>query len=149
MWKRREDPPGHGVGDAANLYAVDQSGSTADKKGGRAMTRIVLASSVALLLFFGVVAAQRGAVPMPPKRAGLPASPFAPPTAPPPPPELIHEQIKNDMKSLQLIQSQVQVLNYQFDQTRASLQAKLKTLERDGYDLNIDNWQYIAKPKTP
>jgi hypothetical protein len=113
------------------------------------MTRIVLASSVALLLFFGVVAAQRGVVPLPPKRAGLPASPFAPPTVPPPPPELIHEQIKGDMKTLELIQTQVKLLNYQFDATRAELQAKLKTLERDGYDLNIDNWQYIAKPKTP
>jgi hypothetical protein len=108
------------------------------------MTRIGIAIAAAVLFCFVLLAAQRGPAPT---RPVLPLAPAS--TVPPPPPELIHEQIKNDMKSLQLIQTQVQLLNFQFDQTRASLQQKLKTLERDGYDLNIDTWQYLPKPKTP
>lgn len=71
-------------------------------------------------------------------------SALAPP-APDPPTEVQRLQIENDMKQLQLFQAQVQIINAQFDQTKAALQAKLKALERPGYDLDLQTWRYVPK----
>jgi hypothetical protein len=82
------------------------------------------------------------------RRGGLtPVIASAVGTVPPPPPELTHSQVVNDLQRLQLLQAQMQILTYQFDQTKAALAAKLKALERDGYDLNVDSWTYVPKAK--
>src|SRR5262245_37602296 len=66
---------------------------------------------------------------------------------PPPPSPLERAQVEKDVQRLQLIQTQVQLLNLQFQQTQGELQQKLKALERDGFDLNMDTWTYVRKPK--
>ena len=68
---------------------------------------------------------------------------------PDPPSPLQRAEIQNDMKQLQLYQAQVQILNYQFDQTKAALQVKLKALERDGWDLDLNSWTYTPKAPSP
>jgi phage-related tail protein len=66
-------------------------------------------------------------------------------TAPDPPTALQRAEVQNDMKQLQLYQAQVQILNYQFNQTKAALQLKLNALERAGWDLNLETWTYVPK----
>jgi hypothetical protein len=100
-----------------------------------------LAILLSLVLAVVVYAGQRGA------RNGVGKLPGVASDVPAPPPELERAQIQNDMTKLQLIQSQVQVLNYQFEQTKVGLQQKLKALERPGYDLNLETWTYVPKPK--
>jgi len=105
--------------------------------------RFVVAIGIALLGVVAVVYAsttRHGAAPSA-IAAALPGA------IPPPPGELAHAQVQNDVQKLQLIQAQVQLLTIQFQQTQAALQQKLKALERDGYDLNVDAWTYVPKPK--
>jgi hypothetical protein len=98
---------------------------------------------VALALGAAALGASRGTV-LKPKPVGVfTAKP------PDPPPPLARAEVQNDMKQLQLYQAQVQILNYQFDQTKAALAQKLKALEREGWDLNLDTWQYVPKGTAP
>jgi len=100
---------------------------------------------VALLISLGCAVAVYAAQRHPGIGKGIPSPILTATEVPPPPPELEHAQVQNDIQHLQLIQTQVQVLNYQFEQTKASLAQKLKALERDGFDLNVETWTYVRK----
>jgi hypothetical protein len=103
-------------------------------------TRYLLALVVALALGAAALGASRGTA-LKPKPVGLLTT-----TKPPDPPSALQRaEVQNDMKQLQLYQAQVQILNYQFDQTKAALAQKLKALEREGWDLNLETWQYMPK----
>jgi len=102
-------------------------------------TRYLVAVVVAVVLGLGAAAL-----------AARPASrtlahALAPGAPPPPPSALDRANVENDMKQLQLYQQQVQILNYQFEQTKAALAVKLKALERDGWDLDLQSWHYVPK----
>jgi hypothetical protein len=105
--------------------------------------RYLLALIVALALGAAALGASRGTA-LKPKLPGVITA-----TAPDPPSALQRAEVQNDMKQLQLYQQQVQILNYQFDQTKAGLQQKLKALERDGWDLNLETWTYVPKGTAP
>jgi hypothetical protein len=106
--------------------------------------RYLVALLVALVLGAAALGASRGTA-IKPKLPGLITT--AKPPDPPSPQQRL--EVQNDMKQLQLYQAQVQILNYQFDQTKAALQQKLKALERDGWDLNLESWQYVPKGTAP
>jgi hypothetical protein len=54
-------------------------------------------------------------------------------------------QIQLAMQHLELLQTKVQVLQAEFDKTKADLQFQLKGLERPGYDLNLQTFEYVKK----
>jgi|SRR5215471_5855411 len=103
-------------------------------------SRYLLALAVAVSLGLGVAALAARPAPRLPHALT--------PAAPAPPSELQRLQVENDMKQLQLYQAQVQILTAQFEQTKAALQVKLKALERDGYDLDLQTWRYVPKGTT-
>lgn len=102
--------------------------------------RYAIAVIVALALGAGALGAARG-TPIKPKPAGV----VSRATPPDPPSALARAEVQNDLKQLQLDQQQVQILNFQFEQTKAALLVKLKALEKDGWDLDLNTWQYVPK----
>lgn len=68
------------------------------------------------------------------------------PLQPPAPPAVTAEQklqVQLTLEHLKLLQAQMQNLQGEFNTTKAALQVQLKGLERPGYDLNLETWQYV------
>jgi len=106
-------------------------------------TRYLVALAIVLVGAVALAAATR-TVPVSKIRAAVSS------TEPPSPPSALDRaNIENDMKQLQLYQAQVQILTYQFEQTKAGLAVKLKALERDGWELNLQTWRYEPKAAPP
>ncbi len=67
--------------------------------------------------------------------------------APPPLTETQRLQVQNMLQRIQIAQLQVQAAQREFETTRADAQKLFTSLAVDGYELDLQTYQYVKKEK--